>query len=337
VEVAAVSIRPFNLPYDFRLLEQLTPQAYHYPKETGWLTRGVQEQEVKNFVDLLRTAKALWPLIALGQILSPRLRNALKGFIWEEDGKPVGLVASGEGANHTWWIANLAVLPAYRRRGIASRLAHAVIEIAKSLGGETMTLDVIAENLPAYQLYQRLGFETYNSSIEFLAPINPLCTMPTPLEYRIRYLKADEWQPHFQLAQRVTPADVQKFRPITIERFRSPMIERWMNRIVETATGISRGGMAIYWRGNPEPCASAQFTARVHPGGFHELNVRFDPAHPGLAVYILNAGVALLQNAHPNHPIHIHLYCWQEPLVLAAQELGCSKYHTYHTMGMTLI
>lgn len=329
-------IRPFSFPSDFRIVEQLTPQAYHYPKETGWVTRGVQEQEVKNFVDSLRAAKGLWPLIALGQILFPRLRNLLRGFIWEEDGKPVGLVASGEGANRTWWIANLAVLPTYRRRGVASHLVQAAIETAKSFDGETMTLDVIAENLPAYQLYQKFGFETYNGSVEFLAPNDPLPLMPIPREYLVRYLKADEWQPHFQIAQRVTPADVQKFRPITIERFRSSLIKRWMNRIVESASGISRGGMAIYWRGNQEPCASAQFTVRVRPGGVHELNVRFDPVHPGLAIYILNAGISLLQNAYPNHPTHIHVYSWQEPLVLAAQEIGCSKYHTYHTMGMNM-
>jgi len=113
-------IRPFSLPSDFRILEQLTPQAYQYPEETGWVTRGVQEQEIKNIVDLLRAAKRLWPLIVLGQTLLPRLRNFLRGFIWEQDGKPVRLVASGEGANRTQWIANPAVLPAYLRRGIAN-------------------------------------------------------------------------------------------------------------------------------------------------------------------------------------------------------------------------
>ncbi len=152
----------------------------------------------------------------------------------------------------------------------------------------------------------------------------------------VRRLKADEWQPHFQLAQRVTPASVQKFRPISIERFRSPLIERWMNRIVEPASGISRWGIAVYPQGDHEPVASAQFTARTRPKGFHEMNVRFDPTHPDVAVYILSAGISLLQDASPGHIIHIHIYSWQETLVLAAQAIGCTIYHTYYTMGVKL-
>ena len=79
------------------------------------------------------------------------------------------------------------------------------------------------------------------SSVEFPASTDLVPLMPTLPECRARYLKADEWQPQFQRDQRVTPADLQKFRLITIERFQFPWIERWMNRIVEAALGISRG------------------------------------------------------------------------------------------------
>ncbi len=329
-------IRSFNFPSDFRILEQLTLEAYQYPLETGWVTRSVQEQEARNFIDTLRAVRRLWPLIAIGQSLSPSLRNIIRGFIWEEDDQPVGLVVTGGGANRTWWIANLAVLSTYRRRGIARQLVQAAMETARSFGGEAVTLDVIAENLPAYQLYQQLGFETYNGSIEFIAPNDPLPSIPTPPEYLVYFLKANEWQPHFQLAAWVTPADIQKYRPVTVERFEPPLIERWVNRIIEPAAGISRGGIAIYWHKKQGPCAAAQFTARTRSGGVHELNVRIDPAHSELAPFLLCEGISRVQCIHPGHPVHIHIYSWQESLVLAAQKLGCIKSYTYYTMGMKL-
>jgi hypothetical protein len=215
-------------------------------------------------------------------------------------------------------------------------LVRAAIDVARSCGAEAVTLDVIAENIPAGQLYRKLGFEIYNGSVEFLAPNNPLPLIDIPPGYDVRDLKSEQWQPHYELAKRVTPTNVQKFRPITVGRFQPSWIDQWLNRIVEPASGISSSGIAIYLREDRQPCATAQLTARTRQGGFHELDIRLDPAHPKVAVTILNAGISRLQNSHPNHSIHVHVYSWQEPLMLAAQEIGCSKLHTYHTMGMNV-
>jgi GNAT superfamily N-acetyltransferase len=329
-------LRPFKFPSDFQIVEQLTPKAYQYPAETGWMTRSLQEQEAKNFVDTLRAARRLWPLISLGRMISPGMRNGMRGFLWEEDGQPVGLVATGQGANRTWWIANLAVLPEYRRRGIARQLVQASIECARHHGESAMTLDVIAENLPAYQLYQQCGFEPYNGSVELIAPEGPLPPLSIPSRYIVRRLKANEWQPHFQVAKRITPTHVQKFRPITRERFQPRLVGRFINQIIEHTSGISSWGMAVYSQENQEPVASAQFTARTRPGGFHEFNIRVDPAHPAVAAYSLSSGISLLQEAGPGHPIHIHIYAWQESCLLAARTIGCRVHHTYLTMGMKL-
>jgi ribosomal-protein-alanine N-acetyltransferase len=53
---------------------------------------------------------------------------------------------------------NLAVLPAWRRRGLASELLRYVLRRAVLEGARRATLEVRASNLAARELYARLGF-----------------------------------------------------------------------------------------------------------------------------------------------------------------------------------
>ena len=55
-------------------------------------------------------------------------------------------------------INTLAVAPAARRRGLASRLLHDVMAEAAVAGGKRATLEVRASNNAALALYGRLGF-----------------------------------------------------------------------------------------------------------------------------------------------------------------------------------
>lgn len=56
-------------------------------------------------------------------------------------------------------IANIAVAPQYRRRGLARRLVTHVIAKAAQGGARHATLEVRAGNEAAQQLYKALGFE----------------------------------------------------------------------------------------------------------------------------------------------------------------------------------
>ena len=55
-------------------------------------------------------------------------------------------------------INTIAVDPPHRRRGLATRLMHAVMEEAWRRGAKRATLEVRASNEAARQLYERLGF-----------------------------------------------------------------------------------------------------------------------------------------------------------------------------------
>lgn len=78
-------------------------------------------------------------------------------FIARADGKSVGYCGfwnvSGEGD-----IMNIAVLPEYRRQGIASCMMKEMIRYALSLGLSLLTLEVRESNQAAQKLYDSYGF-----------------------------------------------------------------------------------------------------------------------------------------------------------------------------------
>jgi len=93
--------------------------------------------------------------------LSERVSLPMSGFVWEEDGKIVGNLTlipyQIRGVRH-YLIANVAVHPDYRRRGIAFRLTKRALEQARQQNIPATWLHVREENAGAIQLYRSLGF-----------------------------------------------------------------------------------------------------------------------------------------------------------------------------------
>lgn len=53
---------------------------------------------------------------------------------------------------------NVAVHPDYRRKGIAEQLVLCLVEELKRMQSHSLTLEVRASNIPAQNLYKKLGF-----------------------------------------------------------------------------------------------------------------------------------------------------------------------------------
>lgn len=79
-----------------------------------------------------------------------------------------------------YYLANMAVLPEYRRQGLGRMLLADAEARAKELGCTSLALDVEAENLAAVRLYERYGFirEEHNLQVmgkfEFLRFSKPV-------------------------------------------------------------------------------------------------------------------------------------------------------------------
>jgi RimJ/RimL family protein N-acetyltransferase len=62
-----------------------------------------------------------------------------------------------EGFGHTGRLG-MGLIPAYRGQGIGRRLAQAAIDTARAAGMERIELEVLASNVTAIKLYEKLGF-----------------------------------------------------------------------------------------------------------------------------------------------------------------------------------
>jgi ribosomal protein S18 acetylase RimI-like enzyme len=93
------------------------------------------------------------------------------------DGQVLGLSMLGI-RGETTWITRLGVLPSARRTGAGSALMDCMLKIAERLGAKETHLEVIKNNLPAYQLFLKKGFiETDTYLVMRHAPrpmVNPL-------------------------------------------------------------------------------------------------------------------------------------------------------------------
>lgn len=93
----------------------------------------------------------------------------------DEQGQLLGLAMLGIRPGLAW-VTRLGVLPAARRRSIGRTLMAALLGNAERRGLRSTTLEVIKNNVPAYNLFVQCGFEP---TLEFLvlrrAPAPALC------------------------------------------------------------------------------------------------------------------------------------------------------------------
>jgi len=89
---------------------------------------------------------------------------------------PAGCCATIEGSisdTHDGSIQNIAVLPAFRRLGLGRALVLRSLHGFARYGVLRVSLEVTAENTPAYLLYQRLGFRKIHTSYKEILANEP--------------------------------------------------------------------------------------------------------------------------------------------------------------------
>lgn len=84
--------------------------------------------------------------------------------------------------NGRGWIGGFGIAPAYRGRGMASRLMVAHLEAIRPLGLTDVRLEVIKRNEPARRAYERVGFVPEREVIVFRGiPTQPLSPAALPV------------------------------------------------------------------------------------------------------------------------------------------------------------
>ncbi|MFZ5881567.1 MAG: GNAT family N-acetyltransferase [Chloroflexota bacterium] len=326
------TLRPFQLPQDIDLMVALVTEGFQYPENPDW---NVQADEREGMADQISGIKRIWPLLRIMRVFVPLLHDVMRGFIYEEDGKPVGLI------NHMrqrsapeWHISNVTVLPACRRRGIARKLVEAALAEIRARQAQAAYLEVVTGNLPAYKLYEELGFVSYTSTTQYDLEDGPaIPSMPLPAGFDLLPIGPFDWKRRMAFALRITPPEILRYEPIRKDRFRPPFFVRILGPLISQISGVkSKQFVAVTTQG--ETVAMGGYQYRTRPGGVNHLELNLDPAHPELAEPLARQALSAIQKASPDRRIEIHTRDWQPAVSQAFEALGCKKRLSMYKMGL---
>ncbi len=166
-------------------------------------------------------------------------QGIMPGFVWIENDRIVGNVTVrrlgvfGRG----WMIGNVAVDPAWRRRGIARGLMNAAIDLARDHDAGWIALQVRSDNTAAHDLYRSLGFEDTGEMVYFERAVFDRITPPAqPIEGRLRPAHPSDTDQLFLLAQSLVPDAVRWAEPVYRSSFEVGLERRFTNWLSRTQT-----------------------------------------------------------------------------------------------------
>ena len=331
-----MTIRSFTLPDDLDTMQSLVMAGFQYPENPAW---SVQEDEREGMLDSLKGIKRMWFLLSAMQFFFPSMRDIMRGFIFEEDGRPVGLInyMSPPNRRGEWMIGNVTVLPDYRRRGIARKLVEATLASLRERKAILSLLQVIEGNLPAVSLYKQLGFEVYASETQYdCMPETKIETPSLPEGWTITPLSDFDWRVRYELASHATPENVKRFEPVTERSFKLPVFMIAFGKLFNSLSG-SKGGRMVMRAPSGEVAGTASYFVRVRPGGVNDANFVLHPDHANMAPVFFRAVLAKTQQISPGRRIQVNLKDWMPALMNAAEEAGCIKRLSAYRMGLPFL
>jgi GNAT superfamily N-acetyltransferase len=327
-------IRPIKLPDDLITIGKITGETWQYPENPAW---SVQQDEEETLGESMENYKRLWPIIRLLGIFSPRFRDVLRGYVWEEDGQMAGFSnANRMGGSNTWYINAVGVRPAYRRRGIARKLVQTTIDYIRQRGADAILLDMTEGNLPAYELYKNLGFEVFSGSTEFVLTPGDIPKKPSlPDGYHLVLLPFKDWQPHYELENRITPEPLRKYEPVDESRYKRAPLSGLIRPILLSAEDAVIQDYLV--RSNDgEIVAKGGYYYRERETGRNSIDLILDPAKPELADFLVGFLLHEVISKSPQLKVELSVPRWQGAVAAAAQNAGFEERLKGLRMGLVL-
>jgi ribosomal protein S18 acetylase RimI-like enzyme len=286
-------LQPTNLARDLSQIADLIELCFSEQLDTGG------QAAIREMRMVGRLGPLLWLLSGSEQI------GLGLGYVWLAGGRVVGNVSTYRAGRLPdqgpgWLVANVAVHPAWRQRGIARALMEAALDLVVRQGGRWVLLQVEHDNAAALTLYDSMGFERLETLTRW-----HLYGRPAHLEAETqapRPRRADEWQAEQALARRARPSGMWWTRLFAVGDFREGRLTRlatWLEGRVRRRWVIPDPDQAGRLLGSlwldPSPRAEARLTLLLDP--------RLDEAtRRGLLAYGLSRLDPACRSASIEHP-----------------------------------
>ena len=330
-----MELRPIRLPQDLSPLGKMLCDTFQYPENPEW---SVQTDEKEQIVHTMKSLRRLWPLVRGAQVISPSLRDLVRGYVAIVDGKIVGVtIVQRHGTSNAWVVGTVGVLPGYRRHGIARAALEKALQLLRERGATKTWLGVINGNTPAQRLYESLGFEVYDASVDYTLTAPALPTVPPlPSGYTISKLARADWKTRFELEARIAPAETRRYEPVEKGRFQKPLPLLMLVPVINLAQHTQEEAFVIRVTETGEVVARCGYSALVRGTGVNSISVRLDPVHPQLAAPLVGLMLHKVVSQRPQLRVEISVPRWMPAVAAAAESVGFKKRVEYLKMGLEL-
>jgi ribosomal protein S18 acetylase RimI-like enzyme len=317
----ALGIRPFDIGRDLRPVAELIADAFAHELDSRG-NAALREMRIMShiggFLKLLNRSTG-------------EFDDVFGGFVWVEEGKVVGnvTVQRADKTGSRWQIANVAVAPAFRGRGISRRLMNRALEHISSYGGQWAVLQVYAKNQVARNLYVNLDFEEVGGNVDLRLEKLPNLEPPAPIANFYSF-STDHWQPLYDLANTQHNAIAQWWRSIRRSDFQvtfEQQISEWFWQTVGRNKVYRRCIQTTQQRFD---AALILTTARWH--GVHQLQLWVRPEKYGMyEMPLMRWALATLRD-YPRWPVQLNLSSDHKAALEVAQQFGFQTQQNLLTM-----
>lgn len=172
--------------------------------------------EGRRYLQQMRAAARNSQLLSWTNTLNEYSPHPMTGYVWEEEGKIIGnlsLIPFNTKGERNYLIANVAVSPLQRRRGIAHALTVAALEHARNHRVASAWLQVRHDNPSAIHIYQSLGFLERLRRTTWRCPADIL-NLTSPPGYVVQSRHPSSWHNQCQWLQENYPPEYSWHLPL---------------------------------------------------------------------------------------------------------------------------
>lgn len=244
----------------------------------------------------------------------------LSGFVWEEDGHLVGnlsLIPFQLDNRRNYLIANVAVHPRYRRRGIARSLTSAALEHSRKRGAGSAWLHVREDNEAAVKLYLSLGFLEHTRRTTWHAPVNANGVPFANHGITIQGRRKEDWSEQEAWLARLYPPEVAWHLPLNMSAFRSDLVGFFYR--------VFSGGGLKHWTVQRNGRLEGVVSWRSTPSYYNHFWLAIPPDHDPLVIE------TLLQHARQK-VLSTRPATLDFPARLAEQAIRAAGFSIYQTL-----
>lgn len=238
-------IRPINLSTDLNKVADLVETCFPIQNDPDGQT----------YIREMRKAARDYGRLGWLSQIDQVSRGIAAGFVWVDGEHIVGnlsLIPFKSGGQKTYLLANVAVNPVHRRKGIAKNLTVHALKHLRKHGRKEVWLQVRHDNQPAVELYRSVGFiDRVTRTTWRIQPGQFKGVDPNGLQgISLSRSHVKDWEKQLHYLALAYPKEMRWNLPISFLRFQPGVLQRltnFLDGIILKRWGIEDQGRVCGW------------------------------------------------------------------------------------------